>query len=105
MASARYGYPIRINRDREVRRIYKILAVAILLFALPSWTQSVIRDGKEWLQPIAFVGLSWDEVSAVCPACSGLCSGTLGGIDVTGYTWGSINAINALFNSYGVSPS
>ena len=85
-------------------RVYKIMAVAILLFGSPSWAQSVIRDGKEWLQPIDFVGLSWDEVAAVCPASGGLCSGTLGGTDVTGYRWGSIDEIYALFNSYGVSP-
>lgn len=29
--------------------IYELLTVAILLTATPSWAQSVIKDGKEWL--------------------------------------------------------
>lgn len=80
------------------------MTTVLLFIAIPSWGQSVIRGGKEWLQPIDFVGLSWDDVAAVCPIPGDLCSGTMGGTDVTGYKWASIDEINALFNSYGVSP-
>lgn len=81
-----------------------MFASLILLVATPSYAQSVIRDGKEWLQPVDFKNLSWDEVAVVCPVPNGLCSGTLGSTDVTGFIWAPIGDINALFNSYGVSP-
>ena len=77
---------------------------AIFIQAIPSWVQSssVIRDGKDWLQPVDFTNLSWDDVNAVCPA--GACAGTLNGIDVTGYFWASAGDVNALINSYGIDP-
>ncbi len=61
-------------------------------------------DGKEWLQPVDFLDYSYDQVNAVCP--SGVCSGTLPGstVDLTGYTWASIDEVSALFNAYGVNP-
>jgi hypothetical protein len=65
---------------------------------------TVIADGKEWRQPVDFVNYSYSLVNAVCP--SGVCSGFLPGstVDLTGYTWASIDEVSALFNSYGLSP-
>jgi hypothetical protein len=83
-----------------------ILYFAIFMHAMPSWGQSggVIRDGKEWLQPVDFTGYTYNQVNAVCPG--GLCSGTLPGssFDLTGYTWASVYEVSGLFNSYGVDP-
>ncbi|MEP4147644.1 MAG: hypothetical protein ABJL54_10505 [Halioglobus sp.] len=59
----------------------------------------VIKDGKEWLQPLSVVSVSWNDISARCLA--GYCSGTLGGVDVTGYTWASAADITDLLVSYG----
>ncbi len=82
-----------------------VLFLAIFTIAMPSWghSGSVIQDGKEWLQPVDFTGrpsYTYDEVNEVCP--SGVCSGTLPGdsFDLTGYTWASLDDVNALFNSY-----
>ena len=85
-------------------RSVSVLLFAIFLQATPSFAQgdSVIRDGKEWLQPADFDSLTWYEIDTVCP--EGACDGELNGIDVTGYTWASVDDMNALFNSYGVSP-
>lgn len=80
------------------------LALFVLFQAAPSWAQSVVRAGKEWLQPLDFVNLSWNNVAAVCPPPSGACSGFLNGIDVTGYTWATVDDMNALFSSYGIVP-
>lgn len=85
------------------RRLF--LCFAIFIPVLSSWGQdSVIVDGKEWLQPLDFVNYSYDQVSAVCP--DGACSGKLPGsaFDLTGYTWGSILDVSRLFNAYGVNP-
>ncbi len=88
-----------------MERIYKLLAVAILLIATPSWAQSVIRGGNEWLQPVDFVNLSWDTVNTACPPPGNLCAGSLNSIDVTGYTWASLAEVDALLAGYGVPPS
>jgi len=53
-------------------------------------------DGREWLQPSNFVSLSWNDINAICPG--GACSGSLGGQHLTGWTWASLNDVNALFN-------
>jgi hypothetical protein len=64
-------------------------------------SEPVTGDGKEWLQPKDFTNHSYLQVSEVCPA--GACSGSLPGstFDLTGYTWASIDEMEALFNSYG----
>jgi hypothetical protein len=73
---------------------------------MPSWAQgsSVIRGGKEWLQPSDFLDYTYDQVDAVCPG--GICSGVLPGssFDLTGYTWASIMDVGELFNVYGIDP-
>lgn len=46
------------------------------------------------------MNLSWDDVALICDQVTEACSGTLNTIDVTGYTWATIDDINALFNSY-----
>ncbi len=60
---------------------------------------TVVADGKLWLQPDLFRFLSWNQIAAVCPggACT---SGTLNGIDMTGWTWASTSDIKSLFNQY-----
>ena len=55
-------------------------------------------DGREWLQPADFTYLSWNDINAVCP--EGACAGTLNDHDMTGWTWASVDDVNALFNAY-----
>ena len=63
-------------------------------------TDSVIVDGKEWAQPKLFLGVSWNEINAQCPA--GVCSigSTLHGHDLTGWTWAGPAEVSALVNYY-----
>lgn len=56
--------------------------------------------GKEWLQPILFLDLAWNDIDDVCPHDTGVCSGLLNGYDVTGWKWASVNDVNDLFNYY-----
>ncbi|MDX2427742.1 MAG: hypothetical protein QNK22_03550 [Xanthomonadales bacterium] len=83
--------------------IIKVLTVAILLQATPSQAASVIKDGNEWLQPADFVDISWQQIDAICPATSDrVCTGSLGGIDITGFIFASIEEVNMLMATYGV---
>jgi hypothetical protein len=61
--------------------------------------------GKEWAQVDLFLGLSWNDISAVCPI--GICKdgGKLNGHDMTGWTWARASGVNELFNCYGVTPA
>jgi hypothetical protein len=86
-------------------RSTRILCLAILIQAVPSWGQSgsVIVDGKEWLQPKDFVSYSYNQVSEVCP--EGVCTGKLPGskVNLTGYIWASIDDAESLFSYYSES--
>jgi len=57
-------------------------------------------NGKLWAQPGLFVGISWNEIEAVCPAPNGVCSGELNLVDLNGWTWASVKDVNELFNYY-----
>ncbi len=82
----------------------RTLAVIFTLYSTAALAQPVIIDGKEWLQPVDFVNLSWNDVALVCNPGTGLCDGELNNIDVTGYTWASVDDVIRLFNAYGVTP-
>jgi len=88
----------------KMKRSISIVALLLAVQAATAWADPVIRGGKEWLQPADFTSLTWNEVAAVCPPPGGACSGFLNGIDVTGYSWASVDDVNALFNSYGIVP-
>ena len=62
----------------------------------------VIAGGKEWAQPDLFLSLTWNEINVVCPSLSGgICNGgTLNGYDMSGWTWASVDDVNALFNVF-----
>lgn len=78
----------------------RMLLPLLLLFsvhveATPLTTIQV--DGNLWLQPIDFLGFTWDEVHEVCDP---VCDGALGGQDVSGWIWAGTDDLNALFNHY-----
>jgi hypothetical protein len=53
---------------------------------------------KEWYQPTLFPDFTWHEVNAICPV--GVCNGSLGGHDLTGWTWASTDDMKELLNDY-----
>lgn len=57
-------------------------------------------DGTNWAQVNLFIGLSWGDINAVCPA--GICvgGGTLNGYDMTNFLWPDTDDMNAVFNDY-----
>jgi len=69
---------------------------------------SVIRNGKEWLQPSLFRNLYLKDIKRVCGIASknkgGKCTGKLNGHDITGYTWATGRDIADLYKSYGAVP-
>ncbi len=87
-----------------MKRSIWILGLTFLIYAGPSLAVPVIRDGKEWLQPVSFMNVSWNDVVAKCPPPTHACTGTLNFINLSGYTWAAVADINSLFNAYYVLP-
>ncbi len=65
---------------------------------------AVVVNEQEWLQPLDFVSLSWNTISTVCDPESGACNGTLGGHDVSGWTWAGLNAVFAMTSAFTGAP-
>lgn len=79
----------------------QIVASSETAYLMPIFRRSkdiIEVAGKEWYQPDLFSGLSWYEISAVCP--NGICSGFLNGYKLTGWSWASVKDMNDLFNYY-----
>ncbi len=57
--------------------------------------------GREWRQLYETTGLSWNQVSSVCPR-DGVtpCSGTVGGKNLTGWVWGTDAQVLELLTEY-----
>ncbi len=97
---------------------------------IPISNTVIALDNREWAQPGLFTGgglypnvlfsygLTWDEISAVCPLSNGgICTGKLAvtyaegdeqlnefnyviEYDMNGWTWASVEDMNTLFNVY-----
>lgn len=61
-------------------------------------TDTVVVDGKEWAQVDLFLGVPYFDLLDVCP--SGVCSGSLNGYDVSGWTWSSSTNVQLMFLNY-----
>lgn len=63
-------------------------------------TDTITVEGKEWAQIDLFKTLTWDQINSICP--EGICrdSGLLNFYDMTGWTWASVDDVNALLNHY-----
>ncbi len=70
--------------------------LSLIVFSIN--TNAVVIDGKEWYQPSALSGISWQQFNAICP--NGNCSGTLQSEDLTGWTWANVSEVNALFKTF-----
>lgn len=65
---------------------------------LPEWGTVLVGD-RYWMQPDLFPDLSWRDINAVCPPPTGVCYGTLGYLDVTGWTWATGDEVTAFLNT------
>ncbi len=81
-------------------RLLVVLAVGWTGSASSALLPPVTAGGLEWLQPLNFTGYTWSAINTVCNATTGSCNGSLGGNDLTGWTWASVDDINGLFNDY-----
>lgn len=75
--------------------------VGCLLAALAVTAQAgVIIGDKEWRQVTDTVGLSWNDANALCDSSTGMCSGSVGAVSLTGWTWAASGEVQSLFASF-----
>ncbi|MFL5426440.1 MAG: hypothetical protein ACJ783_15515, partial [Myxococcales bacterium] len=59
------------------------------------------RHGKEWRQLTDTVGVSWNQVSEICPRDGiSACSGAIDELDFTGWIWATDAQVIELFSYY-----
>jgi hypothetical protein len=61
-------------------------------------TDIVVVDGKEWAQVDLFNNVGKFDMGRACG--NGICSGTLNGYDMDGWTWATAAEVQALFDYY-----
>jgi hypothetical protein len=88
----------------ESEYVEEMVASSELFYLMPVFREStddtVVVDGKSWLQPALFRNLSWEDIQAVCPSPTEVCAGVLNGFDLTGWTWASSDSVESLFEYY-----
>ena len=93
---------LSLEGTAQIEAIGNILASDNTFYLMPIFSRSepdsIMVDGREWAQVDLFTNLTWDQINAVCP--EGVCAGILNGFDMTGWTWASLDDVNALFNYY-----
>lgn len=78
-----------------------VLSVILLtlLFHVSANAATAYTDasGRVWHQLTDTLGLSWLDMTGVCAESSGVCNGSLGGLDLTGLRWADVATVNELF--------
>lgn len=85
----------------ESKEVEDVVASPETFYIMPVFKpfQAIVTvNGNEWLQPIIFANLAWNDINAICP--DGICVGSLNSYNLTGWTWASIEDVNALLNYY-----
>lgn len=86
----------------------KWTAVAAALTGLAGSASAGYVDSlsREWLPLTTVTGYSWDQIDAVCQnnaEAAGACGGSLGSVDLTGWTWASRDDVLALMGEFMVA--
>lgn len=85
-----------------IRRLATIfLLVVTTTPSVSTYAAGVVINGREWRQLTETTNFTWNEVATVCPAEGGACSGSLGGVNFTGWIWATALEVgDHLFRSY-----
>ncbi len=94
----RKGWPIGIS-------IVNKTCLALICFAMAgeAWSLPIYNDGhgKEWLQLTDSSGLSWNDVDSVCANDGATaCTGSVGGVDISGWVWADNAQVATLFSYF-----
>lgn len=78
-----------------------VLTGALVSVATPTTTAAPTVDGREWRELYETTGLSWSQVASVCPTDGATpCAGTVGGRNLTGWTWATAGQVRDLLDDH-----
>lgn len=81
----------------------RVAAIAALFAATSAHAHYIDAPvDLQWRQLTETSGLTWNELASVCALETGTCSGTVRGVDLSGWTWANSSQVTALFNRLGV---
>lgn len=84
-------------------RTRAVIAVVAMVgaFGAPTAGGAPVENGREWRELYTTTGLSWSQVASVCPT-DGVtpCSGSVGGRNLTGWTWATAPQVRDLMDDY-----
>ncbi len=88
-----------MGRSAFTTFLYSLCAITTCTVSVAN---AVVIGDKDWRQLTETRGFSYnmlvDTSTGVCSAADGKCSGFLGGVEFTGWTWASLAEVGELFN-------
>jgi hypothetical protein len=74
---------------------FRITALALLLVS--GAAQAVVIDSRDWRQVSETTNITFNQMAQVCDLVSGVCNGSVTGVDMTGWIWSDDVAIASMF--------
>ncbi|HVY83152.1 MAG TPA: PEP-CTERM sorting domain-containing protein [Steroidobacteraceae bacterium] len=76
---------------------FRLIAMLVLSLAGAQSANAVVIDGKDWRQLTDTTGFSWLQIASQCG--TGVCSGSIGSVDVDGWYWAENADVLGLFDA------
>ncbi len=91
---------VRMFRTRAVIAAVAIMG-SVVVVGTPTAGAAPVENGREWRELYTTTGLSWSQIASVCPT-DGVtaCSGSVGGRNLTGWTWATVPQVRDLMDDY-----
>lgn len=84
----------------KVRKYYTSPTEFIKLNRASPTADNYVNQKREWLHPSHTIGnRSWNQIASVCSPDTGVCSGSLGSVDLTGWIWASSSDVFEMFEA------
>ncbi len=80
-------------------KILNLTAILIIVGPMPALADPVVIGDKEWRQVADTIGFTYGEIATVCNAGTGECSGSIGSVDFSGWTWANVSEVGELFSA------
>jgi hypothetical protein len=96
--------------DLEFKQIKLLTIVATLALTCSSAgaQAAIVFDdghGKDWRQVTDTAGIGWSDIASACPLNGATaCSGTVDGVNMTGWVFASVDQVGQLFSYFGEFP-
>lgn len=89
-----------MQREWTMQRWMGVSAVSVVACLSAAQDAYVDLQGRTWRQVVGTTGRTWDQVNTLCPSDGSACSGSLAGLDLTGWIWASQEDVLGLFAEF-----